>query len=476
MIRISTSFALIICFSALQLFAEPFSKDQPFTNTLGMKFVPLPGSAVAFGAHEVTREQFATFSITTGYVPSSERKQGSPDSWQNLKTSEGFTQADNHPVVNVNWKDAVEFCKWMSKKENITYRLPTDFEWSLAVGLHGESNYDNPKKRSKEAPELYYWGRNWPPTQPVGNFADRSFGSNQTFSFQDGFSGTAPVGSFKANFLGIYDLDGNVAEWVSDWYQGQDKLKTIRGVSYRTQTSAPKDAFLSGFRDKANPHIKRDSVGFRVVISIDPNEGNVDSKLPPPPLITSANSGSGSSSSSYSPPSSGSSSTSYPSATNSTSSSSSSSRQNKPVYMVHSSYNGVKVRSTPSTYGNSIGSFHNQYDVVMNQIEGPKTVNSAEWAKVEAIGWMPVKVNSYTFLKKEGSRWRVTWNRSGDAFVSMRSGPSSSNKLVARVNYNQMVEELDSKWVGSRHYIKAKFTGWVTRKNGGVIYVMDKRY
>ena len=58
---------------------------------------------------------------------------------------------------------------------------------------------------------------------------------------------------------------------------------------------------------------------------------------------------------------------------------------------------------------------------------------------------------------------------------AMRSGPSSDNKLMAKVQYNS-VEQLESRWVNGRHYIKAKFTGWVTRKNGGITYVMDKQY
>jgi formylglycine-generating enzyme required for sulfatase activity len=96
------------------------------------------------GSYPVTRGQFWRFVKDTGYKTDAEKgeKPGAwgwdPDkkefgfnekySWRNA----GFEQTDEHPVVNVSWNDAVAFCKWLSKKESKTYRLPTEAEWEYS--------------------------------------------------------------------------------------------------------------------------------------------------------------------------------------------------------------------------------------------------------------------------------------------------------------------------------------------------------
>jgi formylglycine-generating enzyme required for sulfatase activity len=98
---------------------------------------------------------------------------------------------DNHPVINVPWGEANNYCLWWGK------RLPTEAEWELAASWNLEQG----------AKLLWVWGND--PEQEQGNLGRHSLGD------------TAPVGSFPADHSasGVLDLSGNVSEWVFDWYK-----------------------------------------------------------------------------------------------------------------------------------------------------------------------------------------------------------------------------------------------------------------
>src|SRR5262249_62037086 len=109
----------------------------------------------------------------------------------------------------VNWFDATAFCKWLTEKErdeNLiedrqSYRLPTDREWSLAIGLQNEVG-STPQARDGKIKNEFQWGKQWPPPASAGNYGNTK---NRR--------ATMPVGSFKANSLGLYDLGGALWEW-----------------------------------------------------------------------------------------------------------------------------------------------------------------------------------------------------------------------------------------------------------------------
>ncbi len=109
----------------------------------------------------------------------------------------------------MSWDDAKAFCQWLTKKEwnegklraSQGYRLPTDVEWSLVVGLPKESGATPPDKDSR-IKGVYPWGNQWPPPKGAGNY-------NPELAV-DSFEKTAPVGSFAANRYGLHDLGGNV--------------------------------------------------------------------------------------------------------------------------------------------------------------------------------------------------------------------------------------------------------------------------
>lgn len=169
------------------------------------------------GKYDVTRGQFRRFVADTAYSTHAERSGGtegwSPEakfvysdkySWQNA----GFEQTDDHPVVNVSWDDAVEFCKWLSRKDGKTYRLPTEAEWEFACRAGTTTRYFNGDEPEKLA--------------TVANVGDAMFKrkfpkAEHTTTTSDGYVFTSPVGSFKPNAFGLYDMHGNVWQWCSDW-------------------------------------------------------------------------------------------------------------------------------------------------------------------------------------------------------------------------------------------------------------------
>ena len=174
------------------------------------------------GTYHVTRGQFRQFVKDSGYKTDAEKGEESgalgwnPEekafafnkdySWRNA----GFEQSDEHPVVNVSWNDAVAFCQWLSRKEGKTYRLPTEAEWEYACRAGTTTRY-----YSGDDPETL---------AQVGNMADATAkakfpGWTWTIKASDGYAFTAPVGQFKPNAFGLYDMHGNAYPWCADWYR-----------------------------------------------------------------------------------------------------------------------------------------------------------------------------------------------------------------------------------------------------------------
>ncbi len=185
----------------------------------------------------------------------------------------GFKQAPDHPVVNVSWNDANEFCLWLTGKEhhdgilaaNETYRLPTDLEWSNAVGLPPETGR-TPESRDIDIPDVYPWGTQWPPPAGAGNYTGEETDSDVAIKgYNDGFAWTSPVGSFNANKFGLYDMGGNVWEWCGDWWNSEQKAKVLRGGSW--YNGALKLSLLSSCRVPGGPDDRNDTYGFRVVLA-----------------------------------------------------------------------------------------------------------------------------------------------------------------------------------------------------------------
>jgi formylglycine-generating enzyme required for sulfatase activity len=153
-------------------------------------------------------------------------------------------------VVNVNWNDAKQFCEWVSKVTGKEWRLPTNAEWEAAVGTM-----------------KYAWGEYYPPKWDDGNYAILPDGKDDTQKVGvDGIMGTAPVGSFKMNVLGFYDLGGNAAEWMWDGLDEKTGKRVIRGGHWASLAEACSVAF----RYYYYPEDRRYYGGFRVALSSGP--------------------------------------------------------------------------------------------------------------------------------------------------------------------------------------------------------------
>jgi formylglycine-generating enzyme required for sulfatase activity len=245
----------------------------PWENSLGMKFVPVPGTNVLFCIWETRVQDYEAFVKATGHNAG----KGWRDPEAAINYAAGFSQTPLHPVVNVSWNDAVAFCRWLTEKERAEgklsagqeFRLPTDAEWSLAVGLPPEAGA-TPEDKDGKIPNLYPWGTGYPPPSGSGNYSSEGDGwyANRPVKidgYTDGARFTARVGSYNANRLGIYDMGGNVWEWCDDWFNAERKDRVVRGASFNQSASS---RLLSSHR-APSPSSRRDfNFGFRCVVTL----------------------------------------------------------------------------------------------------------------------------------------------------------------------------------------------------------------
>ena len=225
------------------------SREKPFENGLGMKFVPVANTRVFFSIWETRNQDYAAW-VKDLALPG--------DALSRLQ------QKPTYPVANVSWDEAAAFCRWLTDKDRRAgligstdrYRLPTDKEWDAAVG-----------------PDRYPWGKKWP------TLAERA--KLPGYKPVDG-DNLAPVGSFAPNPFGIFDLGGNVLEWCHDWYRkdmnptevlraderldddgGGKKYKVLRGASWVFFDPVN---LLSAYRYANKPEARGGLYGFRCVL------------------------------------------------------------------------------------------------------------------------------------------------------------------------------------------------------------------
>ena len=242
------------------------------------------------GIHEVTVGQFRAFVDATGYVTAAEKGKSSGFisetrtfqydrqgfNWTNL----GWQQTDRHPVLNVNWFDAVAFCEWLGKQEGRRYRLPTEAEWEYACRAGTKAQFIT--------------GESIDSLQAIANLQDQSlyalgpkFSNSETSSFlkkpvpwNDTYPFSAPVGSFQPNAFGLYDMLGNAAEWCRDWH-GKDYYQKSPDVDPLGPSTTDEGRIVRGgaflhqppycrvtWRIGGTPTYHNYIIGFRVVAEI----------------------------------------------------------------------------------------------------------------------------------------------------------------------------------------------------------------
>jgi sulfatase modifying factor 1 len=173
---------------------------------------------LAVGKFEVTRDEYAAFVADTALTDPDSCNVHEPPRWPTIMGlnwhNTGFPQTGRHPVVCVSWLEASAFTEWLSKKTGHRYRLLSEAEWEYAdrAGTISQA----------------YWGDNQDDACLYANGIDATLterfpkGKWETaVTCHDGYIHTAPVGSFKPNAFGLYDMEGNVFEWVEDcWIPG----------------------------------------------------------------------------------------------------------------------------------------------------------------------------------------------------------------------------------------------------------------
>ncbi len=169
------------------------------------------------GKYEVTRAEFERFVDDTGYRTEAEKGQGcyivyGGRVWLNQKDLywKRLKQDGRHPVSCVTWNDADAFIKWKNRNTGLKFRLPTEAEWEFAA-----------RSRGKEY--KYSWGNGEPEANVADEHARRELPEvfpQTTYwkGYDDGYTFSSPVGSFKPNELGVYDMSGNAWEWTNDYY------------------------------------------------------------------------------------------------------------------------------------------------------------------------------------------------------------------------------------------------------------------
>lgn len=232
-------------------------KTKLFENTIGMKFVRIEPGTFLMGSHDGDLDERPVhpvkitnpFHMGVTVVTNREYERFAPSHAQ-LRGARGFSAGDDEAVVQVSWKEAVSFCEWLTEKEGLPYRLPTEAEWEYACRGGTQTAYYT----GKTLPEIYHRNQKmeWAPS-PV----------------------SLKVGTTPANAFGLQDMHGIVEEWCHDWYgpytnaeqenpvgyAGGD-FKVTRGGSHNAEVVFLRSANRSGTLPEDRSWI----IGFRVVV------------------------------------------------------------------------------------------------------------------------------------------------------------------------------------------------------------------
>ncbi len=259
---------------ALAAFSANIPPDKEYTNAIGMRFARIePGTfTMGFGetslpdeiagdephrkngdfdehpTHEVKITK--PFYMGAYEVTNAQYEQFDP-SHRLLRGKRGFSKDDDEAVVFVSWHDAVNFCRWLSEKEGLPYRLPTEAEWEYACRAGTTTPFHTGDALPEESLKNAEAKRQREEVVPL------------------------LVGQAQPNAWGLYDMHGNVEEWCYDWYgpyeageqidpvgYADGDFKVTRGGSHSTEIFYLRSANRMG----TIPEDKHWLLGFRVVI------------------------------------------------------------------------------------------------------------------------------------------------------------------------------------------------------------------
>lgn len=241
--------------------AETF-RDPLKNGGHGPVMVPIPAGSFAMGSSRFSEErpehtvEVRPFAISQHEVTIADYERFARATGTPLPNTLDMNKTD-HPVINVNWQQAMDYTQWLSEQTGYQYRLPSEAEWEYAASTGRKTDY--------------WWGVTMKPNQA------------HCFGCETGLDPRTPtrIGSFPPNPFGLHDTEGNVAEWVLDcwhknyesapetsaaWVDGGDcSQRVVRGGSY----NSPPTSLRNSRRDKFKADEKYDNIGFRVVREVE---------------------------------------------------------------------------------------------------------------------------------------------------------------------------------------------------------------
>jgi formylglycine-generating enzyme required for sulfatase activity len=234
--------------------------------SLGMEFVLVPGGWFRMGADDAEEDERPAHRVRLdayyiGRCEVSNAQYERYDPSHRVRRTR-YSPGDDTPVVAVSWEEATAFCRWLSLKEDVEYRLPTEAEWERAArGTKGS---------------VFPWGDRKP--APDQHLLNASWGASRRDWQLDGARHAASVAAFPdgASTCGALNMAGNVWEWCADWYArneyersprrnptGPERggYRVLRGGSFANSSRHARSTNRTG----AKPDLREATVGFRCV-------------------------------------------------------------------------------------------------------------------------------------------------------------------------------------------------------------------
>jgi sulfatase modifying factor 1 len=248
--------ATLMTLATTQAVEMPRTKD--YTNSIGIKFMRIEAGSFMMGQRQggdwderpVHRVGISKAFYITATEVTNLQYELFDHPHKDFRGREGLSKGDNEAAVFVSWYDAMKFCRWLSEKEGLPYRLPTEAEWEYAC----RAGKTTPYYTGNELPEVY-------------------FKSQKRSEAPQSIDLT--VAQTPPNPWGLYDVHGNVEEWCNDWYgpyiqaeqtdpvgRSDGDFKVTRGGSHNTEVRFLRSANRHG----AMPEDKHWLIGFRLVL------------------------------------------------------------------------------------------------------------------------------------------------------------------------------------------------------------------
>jgi formylglycine-generating enzyme required for sulfatase activity len=233
----------------------------------------------AMGRMEVTRREFRAFLTDSAYeqkgdcvIWDDEQSRFSIDHPAESVEAPDADVSDDQPATCISWHDARAYAQWLAKKTGKPYRLPSEAEWEYAARAGSVAEWP--------------WGEQASDGCDFANVYDLTGREHYPLGWdpvrcRDGYAGLAPVGALRPNAFGLYDLIGNVAEWVDDCYtdsyvgrpkdgrswfwNGGCRRHVVRGGSW----ASPPSQARSAYRLPTDSTFRAQTLGLRVALDLE---------------------------------------------------------------------------------------------------------------------------------------------------------------------------------------------------------------